>query len=470
MTAVTTAAAAAAIALLAASAATASAQSTSLSMADTADWAFVGPKWSQTAGSGAEPSWIKIIKAPGSPRAKQGNVAIYIKQAFVAPCNITLSFIQGSTWTTAALVVGASNLTDGYFLIDVPTEGQEFRTENTFVTVSRANSAGWREGVSSATGAPFIGPVPGVSSVPNLAHQLRAELSEGAVALWLDRQPLGTVALPGLSLPAHIGLASYSMLGAGPIAQFHSVTVDGPTVAPRFDAAAPGPSHSWIVATGSPSDLVLDTTSIGNAVVLPGDKSVVALNKGMVVQTTDRAATWGKLSAVPATIHGGKLLYNPQDSTLAIIGVKGEPPPPPPPPGSKHKTPKVRPAGPATMLRAVSTDNGRSFSEPTTVGVINTTLWGDAAKNVSLGGFDTILPLTSRPGTVLVCGGGYSPQTLVTAKCPADLSGIAPPTGCSTDYLGVSERAGFPALSINYCMRSETYGASWAGPVDITTG
>ena len=54
--------------------------------------------------------------------------------------------------------------------------------------------------------------------------------------------------------------------------------------------------------------------------------------------------------------------------------------------------------GQATMLRAVSLDGGKSFGAPEKVGVIDTAMWGVAAGNVSLGGFDNILPLTSKPG------------------------------------------------------------------------
>jgi hypothetical protein len=43
------------------------------------------------------------------------------------------------------LVVGARNLSDGYYIVDVPIEGQQARSENTFVTVSRMTPGGWRE-------------------------------------------------------------------------------------------------------------------------------------------------------------------------------------------------------------------------------------------------------------------------------------------------------------------------------------
>ena len=57
------------------------------------------------------------------------------------------------------------------------------------------------------------------------------------------------------------------MLGAGPIAQFKSVQVEGATAPPQFDAAVPQPSRAWVVSTSS-DKTVLDTTSIGNAVMV----------------------------------------------------------------------------------------------------------------------------------------------------------------------------------------------------------
>jgi hypothetical protein len=65
--------------------------------------------------------------------------------------------------------------------VDVPIEGQQFRSENTFVTVSKVSNkqGAWREGLPNG----FIGPVSGVSSTVGLEHTLRAELSaEGAIS------------------------------------------------------------------------------------------------------------------------------------------------------------------------------------------------------------------------------------------------------------------------------------------------
>ena len=55
---------------------TTASETTTLSMETTTDWAFTGPTWSEKAGR---------IVAPESPRAKDGNVAVYAKHAFTAP-------------------------------------------------------------------------------------------------------------------------------------------------------------------------------------------------------------------------------------------------------------------------------------------------------------------------------------------------------------------------------------------------
>ena len=68
---------------------------------------------------------------------------------------------------------------------------------------------------------------------------------------------------------------------------------------------------------------------------------------------------------------------------------------------------------------------------------------------------------------MLLCGGGYPKMAMGSTKCPADLSGKPPPTGCATSYLGVSETAGVPVVARNFCMRSTSGGASWKGPVDL---
>ena len=428
------------VALLLATAGATRGDTTVLDMTDTNSWAFVGPKWSQKG------EWVV---APAGPRAKDGNVAVYTKHAFAAPCNISMEFLHGGTWTSAALVIGARNLSEGYYLVDVPIEGQQYRTENTFVTISRANSASWREGLASGG---FIGPVPEVSSTPNLKHKLRAEISEGAITLWLDRQPLGRHLLPGLATPAHVGLASYSMLGGGPIASFASVQVEGSMSPPQFDST-PQPLHSWEVSK-SADGTALVTTAIGNAVTL-ADKSVLALNgANVLVRSTDNALSWSKLSSVDpkGQISGARLLLDPEDHSLSLIGVA-------------KKTAVAGHAG--SMVRVTSTDGGHSFGPMAIVGNISTEMWGPAAANVTITGFDTILPLRSAPGTVLLCGGAYPKMAVGSKKCLPDLSGTPPPAGCATTYLGVSETAGVPAVAVNFCMRSADSGKSFEGPVNL---
>ena len=45
------------------------------------------------------------------------------------------------------------------------------------------------------------------------------------------------------------------------------------------------------------------------------------MNKGMLLRTTDKAATWQKLCTLPPEIQGGHLLFSTKNSSLALIGV-----------------------------------------------------------------------------------------------------------------------------------------------------
>ena len=218
-------------------------------------------------------------------------------------------------------MVGARNVSGGYFVVDVPAEGQQYRSENLFVTVSRVNARGWREGLA------FIGPVGGVSSLMNMLHSLRVEVSAGQIKLWIDRTPLGIVALPGLASPGHVGLATYSMLGGGETGKFDNVVVEGTPVASQFDSG-PKPEHNWIVTNSSDGSL-MDTTSIGNAVVL-ADGSILALNSALY-RSTDKGKSWEAVAPCCGHIHngsrgisGGHLYAN--DTTVSIIGVSTQPP------------------------------------------------------------------------------------------------------------------------------------------------
>jgi hypothetical protein len=429
-----------------------SAGTTRLTMKDKAAWAFSGGQWKDASPNNATGSrpWLQ---AP-SGAAADGKVAVFTQHAF-ADCNVTLNFTLGSwPWTTAALVVGARNLSGGYFVVDVPTEGQQFRSENTFVTVSRVNSRGWREGLA------FIGPVGGVSSLMNMLHSLRVEVSAGQVKLWIDRTPLGTVALPGLASPSHVGLATYSMLGTGEGGQFDDVIVEGTPVAPQFDSG-PKPEHNWIITNSSDGSL-MGTDSIGNAIVL-ADGSILALNTALY-RSVDKGKSWAVLSlsatnggsadvSVGGAISGGRL-YLANDSSVSYIGLEPRPP-------------DAR--GPANMVRMVSTDNGRSFGTVETVGRVTIpSSLGAPSSEFAVGGFDTLVSLSSAPGTVVLCGSTSTKSASVNvASCPSDLSGKPPPEGCSTLYLGVSPSASKPVIGMNFCMRSTDSGKSFAGPVDM---
>ena len=133
----------------------------------------------------------------------------------------------------------------------------------------------------------FIGPVPGVSSTVGLEHTLRAELSAtGSLALWLDRQPLGSTMLPGLEMPGHVGLATYNMIDmGGQSGKFADVVVDGAVAEPLFDSK-PQPARNWEITTGPK-----DTTGVSSTVTLP-DKSLLTANDGTLLRSTNRGAAW----------------------------------------------------------------------------------------------------------------------------------------------------------------------------------
>jgi hypothetical protein len=108
--------------LLAAAATASTALPTKLEMtnASISDWAFSGGAWKlQPSGTKASRtvngSRAWIVAPSSNPEA--GNLAIYTKRAFAA-CNISLTFMHASAWTTAALVVGARNSSGGYFIVD----------------------------------------------------------------------------------------------------------------------------------------------------------------------------------------------------------------------------------------------------------------------------------------------------------------------------------------------------------------
>jgi hypothetical protein len=184
------------------------------------------------------------------------------------------------------------------------------------------------------------------------------------------------------------------------------------------------------------------TTSIGNGVLSPDGKSVLALNSASIYKSTDQGWHWAAVGPVPLTPSGAmndaKLFAT--KGSLSLIGTETQ----------------TLPAGQTAhhggkkMVRADSTDSGKTFAAIKYVGQIDVPAGLGAYDEFYINGLDTIVPLTSHPGTVLTCGGGYTPDARPSVlTCPTDLSGKPPPKGCGASYLGVTKNASLPIINMN---------------------
>ena len=201
---------------------------------------------------------------------------------------------------------------------------------------------------------------------------------------------------------------------------------------------------------------------MGNAVLLP-DKSVLAINDGTLYRSVDKGWHWTLVltkNSYAAETAGNRRwgfngvdgqLFDTKNGSLWVIGT----------------VPNVNSSG-SVIMRALSTDQGESFAPPQLAGRLDVPSGLGASGDFKYQGPINLTSLKSRPGTVLLCGGGFTPDDRLTvATYPHDLTDKPPPRGCGTSYLQVSKTAGKPVINMNYCMRSTDSGASFEGPVDV---
>ena len=271
------------------------------------DWAVLGPPWT---GNTIDSDLI----TPTGDVAEDGNLAIFTAQAF-ATFELSYSFMMTDQpmgdWSSPGVVFAARNSSGGYYVVDVPSQGQQFRGESQWATVSRVDpqGSGIRAGLAMER-------MPGVTSTPGVLHSARVRLDEsGTLSVWIDGRPMPPLALGPQPPTGFLGLATYSLMGGGARAIYHNVTVAAGWTAPAAPlvfAAASGLPRPWrAVAAWNTS------TSVGNMVKAGSSGELLAINGGRLLRSSDDGLSWtldtkllpmnGMLSSAP---HGMVELYS----------------------------------------------------------------------------------------------------------------------------------------------------------------
>ena len=172
-----------------------------------ASWSYVGEPWVVSAfGDWAEPVRGFWSEAPEHAIAEDGNFAFYTQRAFTT-FSASATFRMLAPWSGAAFVFGAANASS-FFQVEFPSTGQQARAEHAWVTLSSVDSAGIR------TARYLHGPVGGVTSQPGFEHTMQVTLDESAMLhVRIDGRPIPAYHLPeALENPGYVGFGTCNMV------------------------------------------------------------------------------------------------------------------------------------------------------------------------------------------------------------------------------------------------------------------
>ena len=268
-------------------------------------WAVFGPAWGGGGGGDGEP-WI----APAEEAvAEDGNLAIWLDRPF-ATFDATFDFALPMGWSSPGFVFGAANATS-FYVLDVPSEGQQARGESSWATVSRVEPGcgGWRRALSTQR-------LPGVTSGVGARHSVRLRLSAGKLTFWVDQRPSTPVDLE-TSGAGFIGLSTYSMLGGVSKAIYYKPSIREYTTAPtlQFDKSVPL-ERPWreVKQYGV-------STGVGN-MVQAANGELLAINDGGFLVSRDKGQTFEAGGRAP--MHGqGLLTVSPHDGVISMFSSFG---------------------------------------------------------------------------------------------------------------------------------------------------
>jgi hypothetical protein len=118
------------------------------------NWAIFGPKWEGNVQTG--------LIQPSIDLAEDGNLAVWTKQGAFTSFDLSYYFYMSNSpmadWSSPGIVFGYKN-NSHYYVVDVPSNGQQMRGESQWGTVSLATSNGLRRGL-------ILHRLPGVTSTP----------------------------------------------------------------------------------------------------------------------------------------------------------------------------------------------------------------------------------------------------------------------------------------------------------------
>ena len=409
------------------------------------EWQFVEGPWTEDE-QGA-------IKAPGN--LGDENLAIYTGGAY-ADLEAEWEFRWDDVWSNAGFFFRGRDPRH-YYLVHFPVVGQHYRAEHFWGFVSKVGENGFVEVLNMEM-------VHGVTSTPAAWHKVRVVVAGNEIRVWVDGRPLRVVKDDTYAEPGYVGLSTYTTLQGADKSSFRNLRIRGQEAqAPPWNANVP-PVRNW-----SPVSNAIGT-ACGNMVRTPNGDILLTTDEGLIVRSTDNARTWGDAERLPAGREGGwgmGRLHTTSDGLLAMVSLRfydfkdlghydekrqqeirallarGLP-------VKETETLEqlrdralaTRGVPPYEILRSVSEDNGKAWSDPVKTGEI---VFGLDEPILEL---YTSSLLTLRDGTLLMFLWGRTGHELKHVEGRRYNIGPTP---------------GF----IQMCLRSTDDGQSWSQPADL---
>ena len=369
-----------------------------LSEAVRGQWSFVGDGWVQDEAG--------VITAPGD--AVDEHVAFYTKQAF-GDFEAEFEFRWDMVWTTAAFIFRARDARH-YYVLDFPAVGQQYRAEHFWATLAKVDERGFRQGLAMQL-------VPGVTSAPRVWHTAKLEATGDQITVWVDHRPAILVRDDTYAAPGYVGLDTYNAIArGGNKSSFRNVRISGSPVAAAAFAAGPAPVPTWCAAypEANPSQ------GCGPIVRADNGELVVKAGTNRLMRSADNGCTWDADEPLPES-HAIETLVAAADGTLQMYR-------------------NTRPGLPSQLLKSVSSDQGRTWSDYRQVGQITLP--------------DTYPYETVHGGPIVKTRDG----ALVMVKvCTGERDDVRKDGRCRID---------FKALG-TFALRSDDHGETWSEPADI---
>jgi hypothetical protein len=383
---------------------------TPLRLGDGNGWAFVNGPWQENS---------EGIIAPGEEPAEE-HLAFYTAHTY-ADFEVEFDFRWDTFHSGSGFVFRARDALH-YYLVHFPCTGQQYRAEHFWAAISKVDESGWVKVLKMEI-------VRGVPSEVGLWHHVRLQVQGDQFRLWVDRRVFPVVQDQTYSAAGYVGLQAFKGGGRGPRGSFRNLRIRGRR----------GSAKAWddTIQTVRNYFIPSPETTYGNQqhpagiTQTPNGDLLMKLwitkkqygREGVAVsvRSTDKGRSWLKQQRLPDRLSGG-LLHTTRTGSLMMHILRDEPP--------------------FQLLRATSTDNGKTWSEPELTGEI---IWPPEKPFVNVYVYGL---LELQDGSLLMFMGPRTLQEVTIME--GRRYKVLPPPGFAS-----------------YCLRSTDNGASWSDPINL---